>query len=147
MKRFWEGLLEWKTAASLMFTGSVALYSVISTLAGEKFVAISILVSLLIVSSVGTFIQFAAFTDFFIKKVRYTYRMVIFAVPFFVMLSLNAYFFKWFEGDPGHWALFVGIFLVIFVGMSVGFEIYYRAMGRKYDGLLGQLRAEKEQKK
>jgi len=31
--------------------------------------------------------------------------------------------------------------------MIIGFEIYYRAVGKKYDGLLGQYRKQKEEGK
>mgnify|MGYP006922381988 CR=1 FL=1 len=46
----------------------------------------------------------------------------------------------------GSWALFIGMFVVIFLAMTVGFDIYFRLTGRKYDGLLGQYRKEKEER-
>jgi len=44
-----------------------------------------------------------------------------------------------------HWMLFAGIILVIFIGGTVSFEIYYYITGRKYDGLLGLYRKEKKE--
>ena len=40
--------------------------------------------------------------------------------------------------------MFIGIFFLIFLVMTVGFEIYFRITGRKYDGLIGQYRKQKE---
>lgn len=144
MKNFWKGIMEWKTAASLLFTGSVVLCAVFMLIAGEDTIPIVTVVSLLIISSVGTFLQFLAFSDCIIKKMRYTFRMIVFAVPFFVLIAANAYFFYWFPMDSSHWLIFSGIFLAVFIVMTIGFEIYFRAMGRKYDGLLGQYRKQKE---
>ena len=48
--------------------------------------------------------------------------------------------------QTGAWAAFLGMFFLTFVGMTIGFDIYFRITGRKYDGLLGQYRREKEEK-
>lgn len=144
MKKFWEGMMEWKTAAALIFSGSVILCAIIMVFTGESAVPISVLASILIVSAIGAFLQYFAFTDRIIKKMRYTIRVIVFAIPFFMLLAANAYFFRWFSLNTMHWMAFVAIFLIIFVVMTVGFEIYYHALGKKYDGLLGQYRKQKE---
>ena len=144
MKKFFEGVMEWKTAAALMFSGSVILYSIVMALLGQHEISIMIITSLLIVSSIGTFLQQLAFGDRMIKKMRYTMRCVVFILPFFVLLTLNALAFRWFPLEQsGAWLLFTIIFLVVFVIMTAGFEIYYRITGKKYDGLLGQYRQSK----
>ena len=147
MKKFLVCLVEWKTAASLLFTGSVILCSAVMLLLGQDTIPVATIASLLIVSSAGTFIQFLAFNGCIIKNMRYTLRLAVFAAPFFMLLALNAWLFSWFPMDKAHWLYFSGIFLAIFVLMTVGFEIYFRAMGRKYDGLLGQYRRQKESQK
>jgi len=145
MKNFFESVLEWKTAAALFFSASVFLCAMIMLFMGEDSVPIPVLASLLIVSMGGTFLQMLAFTGRIIKKMRYTIRMIVFAVPFLALLAANAYFFRWFPVEAGvHWLLFMGIFLVTFVGGTAAFEIYFHAMGKKYDGLLGQYRRQKE---
>jgi len=144
MKQFWEGLMEWKTAASLMFTGCVILCAVIVLFLGESVISISVLAALLIVCALGTFLQFFAFTDRIIKKMRYTVRMIVFAIPFFALITATAFFFRWFTPDTANWLMFAGVILIVFIGMTVGFEIYYRAMGKKYDGLLGQYRKQRQ---
>ena len=67
---------------------------------------------------------------------------------FLPLLSFTAWKMEWFPtGQLGSWALFIGMFFLIFIAMTVGFEIYYRAAGKKYDGLLGQYRRQKEEKR
>ena len=144
MKKFFPNLMEWKTAAALLFTGSVILYAVIASILGQTSLQLSVIFSILLISALGTFIQFLAFTDRIIKNLRYTIRMIIFVIPFFAVLAANAYFFNWFPAEPGMWITFTAIFLTVFVIMTIGFEIYYRVMGKKYDGLLGQYRKQKE---
>ena len=70
--------------------------------------------------------------------------MIIFAIPLFAMLASIAYFFEWFPFEAGYWLAFTIIYLIVLTVMTVGFEIYYRALGKKYDGLLGQYRKQKE---
>jgi len=47
-------------------------------------------------------------------------------------------------GGMMHWMIFAGVILIIFVGGTISFEIYYHMMGKKYDGLLGLYRKEKK---
>jgi len=145
MKNFLEGVLAWKTAAALMFSASVVLCTVILFLTGADAVPIPVLASMLLVSMGGTFLQLLAFTDRIIKKLRYTLRMVVFAVPFLALLAANAYFFRWFPTENTmYWLTFIGVFLVVFLGGTAAFEIYFHVMGKKYDGLLGQYRKQKD---
>lgn len=129
----------------MMFAGSIALFIVFALIRGESTLEISAVVSLFALSSLGTALQFFAFSDYAIKKMRYTRRMIVFAVPLFALTAALAYFFSWFPSDKGIWLAFAAIFLAVFVGMAAGFEIYYRASGRAYDGLLGQYRRQKEE--
>ncbi|MEG1061383.1 MAG: hypothetical protein RSD35_10175 [Oscillospiraceae bacterium] len=43
--------------------------------------------------------------------------------------------------------MFIGIFILVFIAITIGFEIYFRVTGRKYDGLLGQYKKQKDNKK
>ena len=145
MKRFVESVLEWKTAASFVFSGSVLLCMVVFWIQGAPAVPIATLLSLLVVSSAGTALQFIAFTDRVFKRMRYTVRMVVFAVPFFALLLGSAYVFRWFPvAYAMHWWLFAGIFLLVFAGSTISFEIYFHKTEKKYDGLLGQYRKQRD---
>ena len=147
MKKFLEGVIAWKTAAAMMSSGAIILCTIIMFFSGETAVPISVLTSIFIVSALGTFLQFLAFTDRVIKKMRYSIRMTVFAIPFFAVLAANAYIFHWFPAYALNWILFAAIFVVIFAVMFAGFEIYYHIIGKKYDGLLGQYRKQKDLEK
>ena len=145
MKNFLEGVLEWKTWAALCFSGATVLYIVIAAFLGQSEIAILDMVSLLIIASIGTFIQYLAFGPRIIKRMRYALRMVVFAAPFLALLLIAAYSFAWFPSENRvYWLAFIGIYFVAFLGMTVSFEIYFKATGKKYDGLLGQYRKRQE---
>lgn len=148
MKKFLDGVMQWKTYACFMFTGSVIIYMILALCMGDSLVSLSTLFSLLIVSAVGTLIQFVAFSEVVIKKMRYSLRMIVFCVPFLAMLIICALCYGWFPVNYAYsWIVFVGIFLVVLGGMTLGFEIYFRITGKKYDGFLGQYKKAKEEKK
>lgn len=146
MKRLLKFVVEWKTWVGLMFTGTVALYLVLCLILGQETVAVAMLWTLLALSVVGTLVQALCFTDLLIRRMRYTWRLLLFCLLFFPMLAAVAWAFHWFPMEGGSWIAFTGIFLAVLAVMTVGFEIYYRVTGRKYDGLLGQYRKEKEKR-
>ncbi len=145
MKRFWKAVAEWKTGACLLYTASMTIYLVFCTAFGQREVSRSMLWMLLAVSAAATLLQGVCFSQWVFRRMRYTLRSVLFVALFLPLLSLVAWKGAWFPVErPGAWALFLGIFFAIFLVMTVGFELYYRAAGKKYDGLIGQYRKEKE---
>ena len=145
MKKAISPILAWKTGACLSFTAAVILYSVIAWTCGQRAVELRVLLSLLLVCAVGSAIQLLCFTDHFIHKMRYTRRTLLFLALFFPLLSGAAVLFRWFPAEEaGAWLVFAGSFAAAFAVVTIGFEIYYRAAGKRYDGLLGQYRREKE---
>ena len=145
MKNFLTFVVEWKSAAALVFSASVVLSGAIMILNGMYTVPINMLISLLIVSMGGTFLQLLAFGERFIKNVRYPLRAIIFAVPFFALIKITARAFQLFALDNAMlWLWLSVIFLAVFIVWIVAFEIYFRIMGKRYDGLLGQYRRDRE---
>ena len=145
MKNFVEAVYEWKNAAAMMFSASIVLYIVVTLFLGESFVPVSAIISLLVVSGIGTFLQFFAFSGRIIKKMRYSARIFVFAVPFLALLLVSAFLFNWVPvGEALPWLMFIGIYLIVLVGGTIAYEIYYHAMGKKYDGLLGQYRKQRD---
>ena len=146
MKQFWKGMMEWKTGASLMYTAAMFFYLFFSWLYGNQEVPTSMLWALLLVSIVGSLIQAVCFSDWIIKKMRYTWRSVLFVLLFLPTLALTAWKMEWFPTEKaGAWAMFIGMFFLTFIVMTIGFDIYFRITGRKYDGLIGRYRKEKEE--
>lgn len=147
MKRFLQHVFGWKTAACYMFTGTVILYMIIAAAMGQEEASLITLLGLLIISSVGTLIQYLCFTQSVIKKMRYSGRLLLFLLLFLPVLTACALLLNWFPPQYAlGWLVFIGIFLLVFAGMTIGFEVYYRITGKKYDGLLGQYKRDKEKK-
>jgi len=146
MKQFWKGVMEWKTAASLMYTATMVIYLVCCLVFDNREASTSMLWTLLLVCILGSLMQGVCFSGWIIRKMRYTLRSLLFVLLFLPVLSLIAWKTEWFPTkNAGSWALFIGMFFLIFVAMTVGFEIYFRITGRKYDGMIGQYRKQKEE--
>lgn len=82
MKRFFRFVMEWKTGACLMFTGTMVLYLVICQILGEQAAPVGTLWSLLLVSAAGTLLQVLCFTELVIRRMRYTTRLACSACCF-----------------------------------------------------------------
>ncbi len=147
MKQFLRFVVEWKTAAALSYTAAVVIYTVVSLALGGEAVSIRVLLSLLLICAVGSAVQYLCFTDHVLKSMRYTRRTLLFLALFFPLLAGTAWLFRWFPVEQaGAWLTFAASFAIAFMVFTLGFELFYRAAGRKYDGLLGQYRREKERR-
>lgn len=147
MKQFWKGVMEWKTGASLIFTGAMFFYLFFCWLFDNQTVSTTMLWTLLLVSIAASLIQAVCFSNWIIKKMRYTRRSLLFVLLFLPTLTFAAWKAGWFPmEEAGAWAMFIGMFFLIFIVMTIGFDIYFRITGRKYDGMIGQYRKEKEEK-
>lgn len=147
MKEFLEGVVKWKTSACLMFTAAVFIYLLFCMAYDTRQVSTAMLWTLFWVSAGGALIQAVCYSEWVIKKMRYTWRSLLFVLLFLPTLTLAAWKGGWFPMEQaGAWAMFIGMFFAIFIVMTIGFDIFFRITGRKYDGLLGQYRREKEEK-
>ena len=146
MKKFLKGVVEWKLSACAIFTAATFFYLLVSWFYGAEQVSADALWGLFWASVAGSLCQAVCFSDWVIKKLRYTWRSLLFVALFLPALSLIAWRTGWFPADQaGAWAMFIGIFFLIFLVMAVGFDIYFQFTGRKYDGLIGQYRKKKEE--
>lgn len=146
MKKFLKGLIEWKMSACALFTAAMFIYLFFCLVFDNREVPTLVLWGLFWVSAAGSLIQAVCFSDWIIKKLRYTWRSLLFVLLFLPVLALAAWKTGWFPTDQvGAWAMFIGIFFLIFLVMTVGFDIYFQVTGRKYDGLIGQYRRKKEE--
>ena len=145
MREFLKGLVRWKTSACMIFTAAIFIYLFFCLIYGTREVSTAMLWGLFWVSAAGSLIQAVCFSDWLIKKLAYTWRGVLFVALFLPVLTLAAWQTGWFPRDQaGAWIMFLGIFFLIFLVMTIGFDIYFRLTGRKYDGLIGQYRKKKE---
>ena len=147
MKQFFKGVMEWKASVCYLYTGAMFIYMVFSTVFHNNEISLTMLWTLFAVSVVATLIQGICFSNWIFKKLRYTWRSVLFVALFLPTLTLLAWKGGWFPMEQaGAWVMFIGMFFLIFIVMTIGFDIYFRVTGRKYDGMLGQYRKQKEEK-
>ena len=147
MKQFLKGVMEWKASTCYLYTGAMVIYLFFSTVFQNNEISLTMLWTLFAVSVAATLIQGICFSSWIFKKMRYTWRSLLFVVLFLPLLTFAAWKAEWFPMErTGAWVMFIGMFFLIFIVMTIGFDIYFRITGRKYDGMLGQYRKEKEEK-
>lgn len=155
MKKFLRFAGEVKSWTCLSFTGAVVIYTLFDyvsyclspktsawfSLEGflSRKISYRVLYPMLGLSICITLLQYVFFSGKVIKKMSYSLRMLLFGTLCFGVCVLFAACFGWFWLDqPGHWAAFIGIFLIAFGVFSLGFELYFRVMRQKYDAALGR---------
>ena len=122
MKKFAEVVLTLKSNACYIFTGSCCAALVIDLFTDIHIITSSLLWQFLLIALVGSLIQCLAFTGLVFKNVSYLVRSVIFIIPFFLFLTLCAWGFHWFPLEQlNSWMIFIGIFLAVFLGISLFF--------------------------
>lgn len=147
MKQFLKGVMEWKASTCFLYTGAMFIYMFFCTVFHNDEIPLSMLWTLFAVSVAATLIQGICFSTWIFKKMRYTRRSLLFVALFLPLLSFTAWKAEWFPtAELGAWAMFLGMFFLIFIVMTIGFDIYFRITGRKYDGMIGQYRKQKEEK-
>ena len=145
MKRFLKGVVAWKTSVCMIFTAAMFFYLFFCWVYGTREVPTGMLWTLFWASASASLIQAVCFSDWIIRKMRYTRRSLLFVALFLPTLILIAWKGQWFPMEEvGAWATFIGMFFLTFVVMTIGFDIYFRITGRKYDGMIGRYRKEKE---
>lgn len=146
MKDFLRGVVKWKMSACAIYTAAIFIYLFFCLIYDTREVSTMMLWGLFWVSAAGSLIQAVCYSDWIIKKMHYTWRSLLFVALFLPLLALAAWKLDWFPMENvGSWAVFIGMFFLIFIVMTVGFDIYFRITGRKYDGLIGQYRKQREE--
>ena len=144
MKKFFQVAAAIKECASLCYTGAMCFYMFFLFIFKQEAAELSMLFSLLIVCVAAGAMQVMAFSNLLFKKLAYGWRLVVFAVPFFAVLTAFAVGFQWFPTEEaGAWVSFGVIFIVIFLATTAGIELYYRLSGRKWDDKLDWYRRQK----
>lgn len=147
MKKFFRFVVEFKSWLSLCFTAAMLIFLTISWIVGERTVKIAALFQIFLLSVGGTLLQFVFFSGQVIKKMRYSLRLLLFAIPMLALVTVFAVWCGWMPVEnPGAWVLFLVSFLVCFALICAGFEFCFWVTGKKYDGLLGQYREKHEKR-
>lgn len=141
MKKFLKFVGELKTWGCLCFTGALCVYMFIDWLFGGEYIRYSLIIQLLAMCGVITLLQYVFFSGQVLKKPSYWLRLLMFCGLIFCVCGGFAWAFGWFPMDnPGAWISFVIIFFAAFVILCLGFEIYFRVLGKRYNEALGRKR-------
>lgn len=137
MKKFFQVVVAIKECTALCYTGAMCFYMFFWWVYKQDAAPLSQLFSLLLVSIAAGTMQVAAFSNLLFKKLSYGWRLALFFVVFGIILTAFAVGFGWFPtGSVGAWVTFIAIFIVIFLFITFGIELYYRLSGRKWNDRL-----------
>ncbi len=145
MKKFFQVCTSIKELTALCYTAAMCFYMFFLWVFKQEDASLSMLFSLLLVCIAAGTMQLLAFSNLLFKKLAYGWRMIVFVIPFFTIITAFAVSFGWFPTEnAGAWITFIAIFIVIFLFITVGIELYYRLSGRKYDDRLDWYRNNRE---
>lgn len=145
MRKFFDVVIAVKERAALNYTAAMCFYVFFLWVFRQDGAPLPMMFSLLLAGAAAGLMQVVAFSDLVIKKLAYSWRMVLFFVVFGAVLTAFAVGFQWFPTDQAlAWVSFGVIFVLIFAAIAAGIEIYYRASGRKWDNRLDWYRRHKD---
>jgi len=131
MKKLFEVSVAIKSVAAMVLAGQIFLFVIIGSFFGLSSMDFSFIWQAIAIAAITAIIQYIAFTEDVIKKMRYSLRLVVFSIPLYAILAAFAVIFRWFPANIYTWLTFTLIFLVIFGAMNAAFEIYTKVTGKK----------------
>lgn len=141
MKRFSEIVIQVKTIACIIFTAIALVFTLAGLLLGIQAVSIWRVPQIALLSFFFALLYFICFSNLLFKKLSYFKRVFMMAGPLFLIQTLCIWLFGWFNfSNLRALGVYCGIFVLCLVGCMVGFYVYYRFTGRRYDGLLEEYR-------
>ena len=131
MKKLFEVSVAIKSVAAMVLAGQLFLFVIIGSFFGLSSMDFSFIWQAIAIAAITAILQYVAFTEDVIKKMRYPLRLLVFSIPLYAILAAFAVIFRWFPANIYAWLTFTLIFLVIFGVMNAAFEIYTRVTGKK----------------
>ena len=137
MKRFASYVLQAKTNACYVFTAIMFFYALGDLIwPGTALSGLLILEVMILAFICGT-LQVLVFSQLIFKRMGYARRTLLLGVLLFIPVTAFGLLFRWFPVDQAvGWLGFLAIFLLVFAGLTLGFEIIFRITGRRYTSLL-----------
>lgn len=144
MKKFMATVFECKTLTGLSFMASMLIYTIIALLFGERTVELMRIIQIFGLCVAVTLLQLTFFSGKVVKKMRYSYRMLLLLLFLLPLVTGAAILFRWVPAYPSAWIAFYIVFFVLYLGITVAFEIGFWVAGKNYDGLLNEYKAKKK---
>lgn len=137
MKRFISYALSMKTNACYIFTAIMMFYAMGSVIWTGAPLSGLVILEVLLLSFFCGVVQVLVFSDLLFKRMGQGPRTFVLGLTLLVLVTGFALLCGWFPADQAAaWISFLSIFLLVFVGLTVGFEIVFRLTGRRYTSLL-----------
>jgi len=136
MKRFIEFTVAIKSQAAMLFSGAVMLYVVMGFFFEKEAIPSILILQMAALSIICAAWQLFCFDVERLKEFTFALRAMLFLIPTFVVLSVFAYFGKWFPMSVHSWLIFTGVFIVIAPIVLGIYETYYRITGVRYNQML-----------
>ena len=141
MKQFIQSLPQVFVNLCVAFTIAVLIFAAFSRGALPQ----GMVWQLLLLSAAATLLQFVFFSGKAVKRLSYLWRMALFAALMLAVVSACAVGFRWFPVEnAANWLLFTGVFLALFAGISLAFEVGFRLRRKVYDDALGRYKKKGE---
>jgi len=133
MKKLFEVSIAMKSIAAMVLAGQIFLFLIVGSFYGLTSMDFSFIWQAIVVAITVSVLQYIAFTEDVIKKMRYSLRLVTFSLPLYLILSAYAIIFRWFPISINTWLLFTLIFITIFGAFIFAFALYTKVTGKKFN--------------
>ena len=133
MKKLFEVSIAMKSVAAMVLAGQIFLFLIVGSFFGLTSMDFSFIWQAIVVAITVSILQYIAFTEDVIKKMKYSLRLVTFSLPLYLILSAYAIIFRWFPININTWLMFTLIFLTIFGAFIFAFALYTKVTGKKFN--------------
>lgn len=139
MKEFFDVAYDIKALVSLFFTGGSFIYFIISLITGNKYMPISFLWQMLILSLLLTLMQHLIYHDRLLPKLSVKIKVLFHYILILITLISFIYFFNWFNiKNFRNFIIFYFIYTIYFIAACTYFSIYYRTTGEMFNKMLNK---------
>lgn len=136
MKKIIETTIAIKNFAAMTFTGIVMIFTVVGYFFGLTAIRFSFIWQAIFISLICGALYYIAFSDNVIREMRYSFRLMLFALPLYAVVSIFAAVFQWFVVSWKSWIIFTLIFFALF-GIFIGaFYLFFKITGKRYNEML-----------
>lgn len=137
MKKFMTYTLQAKTNACYIFTAILFFYALGDLFwSGTPLTGLLILEVMILALVCGT-VQVLIFSPLLFKRMGDGPRTALLGVVLLPLVTGFGILCDWFPRDQiAGWIGFLVVFLLAFIGLTVGFEIIFRITGKRYTSLL-----------
>lgn len=144
MNKFTKSIVTISKNTCIIFTLYILCILIVNIITDKNLISNTIVIQSFILSLSATIIQWFAFSEVVIKKLKYAYRNIIFIIPFFIILCIFAYFGNWFNSSHFfNWIIFITVFIVAYILTAIFFLIYFKFTKQKYNNKLKQYKSSK----